>query len=149
MNTPEYVWGRYEGGGIADSAPPPRPMFGAPPETAANLHPFKVRNASTGGVAKVRVRFGQVNNVTPDNVDTAITVATGDVYLDCTVDGDGQVTAVTISNGTVPADTATHAYKVLATVTASGGNVTVINQSVTHSLGHQMCGEDVHNFWGV
>lgn len=123
-------------------------------------HPFKVIDASTVGpdAAKVRVTFGQVNSITPtiatvalDNATTPeLTVVSGVVYLKINVDGSGLVTSVEVLNAaSIPAETATEGYITIATVTVTSDAVTAINQSVTHSLGHQKCGTAVHNKWGV
>ncbi|MBI5770851.1 MAG: hypothetical protein HZA93_23945 [Verrucomicrobia bacterium] len=122
----------------------------------ATDHPFLVRRFAA---AKVTVVFGQVNSITPTIGGTAIgtdpapqltIAASGVVYLDATLDVDGVVTAVAIATAAaLPASTATHAYLTLATVTFASGAITALAQSVTHSLGHQKCGETTHNFWGL
>lgn len=136
----------------------PRGLHPAPRLRVAVLHPFLVSDASTGGSAYVRVRFGQVNSVTPTIGGTALdhasppslAVVSGVVYLVVTTDGDGLVTAAGIGNAaSLPASDATYGYLTLAAVTVSGGAVTALSQSVTHSLGHQKCGTTVHNFWGL
>ncbi len=126
----------------------------------AAAHPFEVLDASTTGpaAAKVTVRFGQVNSVTPTTGGSApdadpapaLTVVSGVVYLRVNLDVDGIVTSAEILSGaTLPAQTETEGYLTLATVTVASDAVTAINQAVTHSLGHQLCGAAVHNFWGL
>lgn len=137
----------------------PTGLHPAPRRSAAFAHPFKVSNASaaTPAAARVKVRFGQVNNITPTINDVALgttpepvlSVATGVVFLEVTVD-EGEVTTVRVLNAeTVPANTADKGHIVLAAVTVANNRVTAINQSVTRSLGHQKCGGTIHNFWGV
>lgn len=128
--------------------------------TAADSHPFQVLDASSNGSAKVQVVFGQVNSLTPSINGTGLgenpadppllQVATGPVYLAVILDSNGRITSASIhNNGSLPEADPTHGYLTLATVTASQGGLTAINQSVTHSLGHQKCGSTVHNFWGL
>ncbi len=117
---------------------------------AAASHLFQVENASTSTpAAKVRVRFGQVNSITPTIGGTALdadpaptlTVISGVVYLQVNLDVDGLVATAVIANGAVlPAQTDTEGYLTLATVTVAADAVTAINQSVTHSLQHLFCG---------
>jgi len=144
---------QWAGGTTLEAAP------GVTLRDVAQGHPFLVTDASTESVAKVAVQFGQVNSITPtiggvalDDASTPVlTVSTsGVIYLAVVVDVDGIVTAVTVNNAaTLPAADATHGYITLATVAVSGAAITALNQSVTHSLGHQKCGTDIHNFWGV
>lgn len=128
----------------------------------AGLFPFKVSDASDETAAQVRVRFGQVNSMTPTIDDGGLValdsdpapvlgVVSGVVYLDLTLDEEtGETTAAEVkSAGTLPAQTLTHAYLTLATVTVTGDAVTAINQAVTHSLGHRRCGVNDHHFWGL
>jgi len=138
------------GGSVFEAAP------GGKAQTV--LHPFHVSNASGGGDAKVRVRFGQVNSLTPtiDEVPLnaaeppELEVVTGVVYLRVELDVDGIATAATIANAAeLPDDTATYAHITLATVTVAGGAVTAIHQAVTHSLMVRRCGVAEMHFWGV
>ncbi len=125
----------------------------------AGSHPFKVINATSGGSPKVRVVFGQVNSITPTIGGTALDHSTppkltlttsGVVYLIVNLDGSGNILTATVNNAaSLPSAGALTGYLTLATVTISGGVVLAINQSVTHSLGHQKCGSTTHNFWGV
>jgi hypothetical protein len=127
----------------------------APRRGAASFHPFQVFDASTTGpdVAKIRVRFGQVNSVTPtmdgDDLDAnptpVLVVITGVIYLELTLDIAGVVTAVEVLNAaSLPAATATEGYITLATVTVTSDQVTAINQSVTASLQYLRCnGNDI------
>ena len=121
-------------------------------------HPFLVSDVSTESVAKVSVQFGQVNSVTPtiggtalDNATTPeLTVSTGVIYLKVEVDEDGLIVAATIHNAaSIPANDADFGHITLATLAVTGAAITALNQSVTHSLGHQKCGTTTHNFWGV
>lgn len=112
--------------------------------------PFKLVDVSTTGpdAAKVSVVYGTVNNFVPTIGGVSIfttpaptlTVVTGTVYLDATVDGAGAVTAVIIANAaTTPADTTTHKYKTLGSVTVTSNAVTAIAQSVITSLNLYLC----------
>lgn len=124
---------------------------------SAATHPFQVVDASTAApAAKVRVVFGQVNSITPTidatylDYDPTLTVVSGVVYLKVNLDGDGLVASAEIGNAAaLPADTATEGHLTLANVNVAADAVIAISQSVTHSLGHQKCGEDIHNFWGL
>lgn len=122
-------------------------------------HPFQVLNASTATEAKVKVTFGQVNSITPtiggyaldaDPDDPPLlTVVTGVVYLAVILNVSGAITSAGIHNAAaLPDDDVTHGYLTLAVVSVDGRSTTEINQSVTHSLGHQKCGVR-HNFWGL
>lgn len=122
-------------------------------------HPFQVLDASTATpAAKVTIRFGQVNSITPTIGGTAmdadpaptLTVISGVVYLACTLNGAGAITAAAIANAAAqPANDATHGYLTLATVTVASDAVTAINQAVTHSLQMRKCGVADMHFWGV
>jgi hypothetical protein len=123
------------------------------PRRGANSHPLKVIDASTGEpspAAKVRVRFGQVNSITPsiggialdaDPSDPPVlTVASGLVYLALVLSEAGAITSASIHNDEeLPATDDTHAYITLATVTVAANKVTAINQAVTASLQWLRC----------
>jgi len=112
-------------------------------------HPFRIVNASTSTpAAKVRVIYGTVNNFVPTiggvslftTPPPTLTVVTGTVYLDATVDGVGVVTAVIISNAaSTPSDTTTRKYKTIGSVTVTSNAVTAISQSVKTSLTLYLC----------
>lgn len=112
--------------------------------------PFRVIDASTSDpAAKVTVYYGTVNNFVPtiggtsifDPNPPALTVVTGTVYLDATVDAAGLITNLVISNAaSTPADTATNKYRTLASVTVTSNAVTAIGQSATSSLTLYLCG---------
>lgn len=131
----------------------------------ANQHPFRVTNASSDETAKVRVTFGTVNDVIPTMGSTSgdpldadpaptLEVVTGVVYLELTLyatDGvdysKGDVQYVVVKNAAaMPTYSAATPRRLLATITVIDGNVTAINQSVTGSLGFQVCAGS-HNFW--
>jgi hypothetical protein len=117
--------------------------------TGGVSHPFKLINASTTApAAKVSVIYGTVNNFVPTIGGTSIftdpaptlTVVTGTVYLDATVDGAGAITAVVIANAaTTPADTTTRKYKTIGSVTVASNAVTAIAQNVITSLTLYLC----------
>lgn len=128
-------------------------------EGEEETHPFKVTDATDLMGAKVYVKFGQVNSVTPtisgtdldDSSPPALTITvSGVVYLEVTVNNNGAVTAVEVKNASsLPTATSTKGYLTLATVTKTGSTITAINQSVTHSLQHYKCGSTTHRFKGI
>ena len=130
--------------------------------STATTHPFQVVNRSSATVVKVEVVFGQVNSVTPtingvglDEEDDEgdpprITLSSERlVYLDVTVDAGVVTGALVWAANVLPSNTSTHGYLTLATITYASGRVSAINQSVTHSLGHQKRGTNLHQFWGL
>lgn len=131
---------------------------GSTDNLAVQPFPFEVVDASSAGAAKVSVTFGQVNSITPKIGGTALdaatppllTVITGVVYLNCTLDTAGVVTAVVVANAaTQPANTATHGYITLANVTVASNAITALSQAVSYSLQCRRCGvSDIH-FWAV
>ncbi len=128
--------------------------------------PFKVRDASAGGTAKITVDFGTVNSIIPtmgstggdpldaDPAPELSSLVSGPVYLELTLyatDGTGYLKgdiqyAVIKNAASLPTPTATLARVLIATITVSGGNVTAISQAVTGSLGFLVC-SGVQNFW--
>ena len=136
--------------------PVPTALLSTPPSPVAASYPFKVQKS---GTATVRVIFGQVNSITPTIGGTALDAATppnltittgGVVYLECTINGSGNVTAVAVKNASsLPAATSGYAYITLATVTYSGGAVTALAQSVTHSMQCAKCGATTYYFGAV
>lgn len=124
--------------------------------SSSAAHPFQVRSAGTA--AQVSVGFGQVNSITPtmgggyevgSDDPPVLAVATGVVYLAVILNDNGAITSASIHNDAkLPTADATHGYITLARVTVTKDAV-VVDQSVTHSLGHQKCGSKTHNFWGV
>lgn len=125
--------------------------LGLPPAIRRTpVYPFRVFDASTSApAAKVTVYYGEVNNFVPtiggisifSTTPPALTVISGTVYLDATVDAAGTVTALVISNAaSTPADTTTNKYRTLASVTVASNAVTAIGQSVTSSLMLYVCG---------
>lgn len=137
-----------------------KPVRRSPPPT----HPLKVVDVTTSSTLKVGVIFGMLNSIVPEIGGTAINAGTPPtltitdtryVLMEVTVDDDGIATDADIYlSATIPADDDTTGQIVLAYITytaASGGTPAsmVISQSVTHSLRHQMCGSEIHNFWAV
>lgn len=102
------------------------------------------------GAAKITVANpGDVENIIPTIGGTSIlttpapelTVVSGDVYFECTMDAAGTFTAVEIkSAASMPANTTTLRYRRLYTVTVSGTTVTITSQPVTTSVSHKLCG---------
>lgn len=124
--------------------------LGLPPVVRrSQVTPFRVLDASTSApAAKVTVYYGTVNGFVPTIGGTSIfsapppelTVVTGTVYLDATVDAAGTVTAVIITNAaSTPSDTSTHKYRTVASVTVASNAVTAIGQSAMSSLTLYVC----------
>lgn len=125
------------------------------PKTARRVlasHPFKIINASNDTpAARVTVVYGTVNNFVPTilvggtqislftDPSPILTVVTGTVYLDATLNN-GVITGVVIANAaTTPADTATHKYKTIGSVAVTSNAITAIGQSVKTSLTLYLC----------
>ena len=110
-------------------------------------HPFRVSDARDAGAASVTVRFGQVNSVTPAGIGELLPVVSGVVFLKVTLDEDREVISAEIANAAeLPANTSTHGHITLATVAVEDDTVTSIDQSVTRSLQHMVCG--AKHIWG-
>jgi hypothetical protein len=74
-----------------------------------------------------------------------LTIVTGDVYFECTMDAAGTFTAVAIkSAASMPSNTSTLRYRRLYTVTVTGTSpnaaVVVTSQPVTTAVSHKLCG---------
>ena len=128
----------------------------------AITHPFQLQDATAGGIAKINVRYGTVQDVEPVDIATDLTLAAGTnyVYLDVEVDINGAIVTVTVTVDTAPqpADEDYHGYITLGNVEVVDDAVTTINQAATHSLRFSMCGRIVtdevltvrgdYEFWG-
>lgn len=96
----------------------------------------------------VKVKFAQVNGITPTgiaaNIDVSGTDGTWSIYLDCTLDSDGAVTAADISSGTsgVPANTYDHAYVLIGEADVDTAVITAVRYSLLFSQGFVACGRD-------
>ena len=96
----------------------------------------------------VKVKFGQVNGITPTgiatNIDVSGTDGTWSIYLDCTINDDGSLSAATISSGTsgVPADTSNHAYVLIGEADVASSIITAVRYSLLFSQGFVACGRD-------
>lgn len=96
----------------------------------------------------VKVKFGQVNSITPTgiatNIDVSGTDGTWSIYLDCTLDSAGAVTAAAVSSATtgVPADTYDHAYKLIGEADVASSLITAVRYSLLFSQGFVACGRD-------
>lgn len=134
-------------------------LVSPPPAGAGGVqieHPLQLQNATAGGTAGVRVRFGQLNSITPQISGVDIAADTGPiltfpgagvylVYLHVVVSDTptvGTITALTVEENTsLPSDTDTDSYLTIGQVTVdSTPKVTLIEQSVTHSLQFTRCG---------
>jgi hypothetical protein len=109
--------------------------------------PFRIIPAD--GVAAVLIIPGDVENIVPEIGGTSIaaipppqlSVSSGPVYLECTMDAAGTLTAAEIKNaGSLPADTSTLRYRQIGTVSVSGTIVIVTTQTVRTSVSHKLCG---------
>lgn len=126
-------------------------------------HPFQILDVSGPTTAKIRVRYGTVQDLEPDGVEEDITLAAGEwtVLLKVTVDVLGEITAAEImtsddgqpDNEEVPADVDVEQHSVVyltlgkVIVTSEGGEeeeptaVSVqVLQACTHSLRFRTCG---------
>lgn len=121
------------------------PVF-PPDRSRLRGHPFLI--VSVPSIAAITVAPGDVENIIPTIGGTSIaastppqlTVSTGSVYLECTMDAAGNLTAAEIKNAaSLPADTSTLRYRQLGTVSVSGLVVTVTAQTVTTSVSHKLC----------
>jgi len=138
-----------------------------PVGSGAIQHPFQISDASTGGTAKISVRFGTANDDIPDNIATDLTLTnstTNYICLNCTLNVAGSITDSDLEVNTTgkPADDNDSAYILIGTVVTGTGTVTTINQAVTHSLRFAACGRTddggspaavvdrgTYEFWGV
>ncbi len=97
---------------------------------------------------KVKVKFAQVNGITPTgietNIDVSVTDGTWSIYLDCTINDDGSLSAAAISSGTsgVPSDTSDHAYVLIGEVDVASSLITAVRYSLLFSQGFVACGRD-------
>ncbi len=121
---------------------------------ATTVHPLQLIDATSGGVAKVRVRYGTVAEEIADagmsvGDDPAfeIAVATGYVWVEFPVLYDADTGswskdgACVIDNGAaLPTATDTLAYKEIGSVVVTGTDVTSIAQNITGSQGWERCG---------
>lgn len=133
-----------------------QPPISSAPASIPTTHPFQVIDASDGS-AKVRVVYGQVDGVTPTMAGSPLNtvpaptlfVGSGLIVLRVSVE-DGFVESADILHvSELPEDTETEGHITLAELMVAGDSVSAVFQSVTHSLGHQKCGETMHNFWAV
>jgi hypothetical protein len=113
------------------------------------------------GEAKVTIAPGDVsdgftNGIVPkiggdfitDFPAPELSVSTGSVYIEATMDSNGSFTDCIIDNDTVvPSGTSTLRYKQIGTVSVSGVSVTVTLQSVETSLSHILCNGT--SVWGT
>ena len=97
----------------------------------------------------VKVTFGQVNGITPTDVNTNIDVSgsnsTWAIYLHATLGADGIPTAVEVlsdSAGSVPSDDSDDAYILVGEVTVSSDVIASINTSLAWSQTFVACGRD-------
>lgn len=134
-------------------------------------YPFKVTDASTGGVAQLGVRFGEVTEFINDPVAPtgmteedndplyALVAGSGDtsIHLKVTVDTDlesddyGEITAVALETNTaVPSNNYASGffYLQLASFASDGVAITDLAQLAGGSMGFQLSGES-GLFWSL
>lgn len=97
----------------------------------------------------VKVTFGQVNGITPTDVNTNIDVSGSDgtwaIYLHATLGADGVPTAVEVlssSAGTVPSDDADNSYILVGQAVVASSLITTVNTSLAWSQTFTTCGRD-------
>ena len=124
----------------------------------AGGYPFQLSDATEAGTAKVKIRFGMVNGITPggmgDPSETSLTLTVGSsgyVVLAVTTNTGGVATRAAISiAASMPIDSATLGHIALGYVTKNTGPTSVTcSQSVSGSLAHMMCGATTHLFGSV
>lgn len=124
--------------------------------TAVPTHPFQLTDATAAGTAKVNIRFGMVNGLTPTGMDpvdglTLTVGSSGYVVLAVTTNAEGIASSAAISiSASMPADTSTLGHIALGYATKNTGPTSVTcSQSVSGSLAHMMCGGASHLFGSV
>jgi hypothetical protein len=124
-------------------------------DVAPANHPLQLYTATVDGDPVVRVRYGSVWGMVPEEVDgggapASFTPSDGLlVWAEVTVDADGLPVDSAIASGDeIPADTTTTGHFLIGQVAVSGSAVT-LHQAVTHSLNGQTCGSLVYNWWAV
>lgn len=114
-------------------------------------------STSTPKAAKISVTYGQINNVTPTVGGSSLrifpaptlTVVSGVIYLEATVDAAGVLTALEIKNAdTVPEPTSTKGYLVLAEVTVTDGAITALNPACWNIFRMAKCGGTQYDWFG-
>lgn len=97
----------------------------------------------------VKVTFGQVNGITPTDVNTSIDVSGTDgtwaIYLHADLGADGVPTAVEVlssSAGTVPSDDADNSYILVGQAVVASSLITTVNTSLAWSQTFTTCGRD-------
>ena len=136
----------FPGGGITNVTAPPGTQWA-------------VTDATVGGVAKVKLGYGTVNDHDPTNSGTAIstnpdvTLAAGTWLYVLTYEQDADwvfVSAIVTMESSMPTATPeTKGYKLLATIVSTGSVISSITPNVTYSLGHRMCGNTTHDWWTI
>lgn len=127
--------------------------------------PFQITESATA--LNVKVRYGTVMDIAPTDVATDLALtddATNYIYIQNTLDVDGNVTASAIGVNTtgLPANDTDNAYILIGNAVCAAGAVTLINQAITHSLRFAACGrtnnggeppvvtaDGSYEFWGV
>ena len=108
--------------------------------------PFKLVAVDT---ENVKVLFGQVNSITPTDVNVSIDVSGTDgtwaIYLELSLDTDGSVTSSSVlddDTGSVPSDTYDFAYKLIGEVDVASSLITDVRPSLAWSQTFVTCGRD-------
>ncbi len=143
---------------------PPRGASGGGAPTDVQF-PFQITESATA--LNVKVRYGTVMDIEPTDVATDLPLtddATNYIYIQNTLDVDGNVTASAIGVNTtgLPTNDTDNAYILIGNVVCADGVVSTINQAITHSLRFAACGREndggdppvvtvdgSYEFWGV
>ena len=127
-----------------------------PQRTYSPPTPFKLRGEIVAAVppspaaAFITVFPGLVNNIVPKIGSVSlvtvpapkitVTGATGQVWLKCTLDANGEITEVIVDTGeTMPDDSDEFAYRLLGSFTSASGQFTNIWSALQTNQAHGMC----------
>lgn len=105
--------------------------------------PFKISRVNN---TDINVIFGTIMDLTPTDVATDITLSNGtnQIYLENTLDADGNVvaSAVMTTTSSLPASDADTAILLIGVVVMASSVITTISQSLYFSQGFSCCGRD-------
>lgn len=112
--------------------------------------PFKITQS---GADTVTVATGTVGGYIPSSLSGDKTITGTDyLYIDVEYDEDDTLDLIqSVSYGqgaSLPADSSTHKYILIGIVTESGGEITLIQQSLAHSLGFAYCQGSLY-YWAI
>jgi hypothetical protein len=148
---------------ITASPPERQPMRFAPPfseQFDRSIDELSSRAGGGGGgyippltleqvdTENVKVRTGTVGGHIPTDVNTNLDVSGTDgtwyIYLEASLDADGDVTGASIDGNTtgVPADSSSTAYYLVGTATVAAGEITAVAPTLAFSQEFAACGRD-------